>query len=259
MLVIRDVQTWKKLRRDLEGTLGFVPTMGFLHEGHAELLKRSLQENAHTLLSIFVNPTQFNDAEDFKLYPRNEECDFELARKLGVHFVFSPSVSEMYPDQQHFKIHTTHPISQIMEGKFRPGHFEGMLTVVAKLLCIAKATRAYFGEKDYQQLQLVEELNRAFFLDTEIVSCSTHRLPSRLPFSSRNARLNEEQRILAERFAEIFHDGGSEEEIRQKIEALGLPFDYIQSLDGRLLAAIRIGNVRLIDNRWKGNANDTVS
>lgn len=259
MQVIRDVASWKNIRSTLRGTLGFVPTMGSLHEGHGVLLKKSVEENEHTLLSIFVNPTQFNEQSDFKHYPRNEESDFEFAKSLGVDFVFAPSVEEVYPDKQQFKIKTTHPLSQIMEGKFRPGHFEGMLTVVAKLLVLANSTRAYFGEKDYQQLRLVEELCKAFFLDTEIVSCATHRLPSGLPFSSRNARLSPDEMLLAERFAEVFHNGDSEDEIREKIEALGLPFDYILPYGDRLLAAVHVGKVRLIDNRLGGTKNDTVS
>lgn len=258
MQAIRNIADWKRLRKGLEGSLGFVPTMGFLHEGHGELLKRSLRENSKTLLSIFVNPTQFNDPEDFKLYPRNEEKDFAYAESLGVDYVLAPCVEEVYADKNQFQIKSSHPLSQIMEGEFRPGHFDGMLTVLAKLLLIANATRAYFGEKDYQQLCLVQDFCKAFFIDTEIVACATSRLPSGLPLSSRNARLNAEEKALAERFAGIFHGDDCENTIQQKVQALGLPFDYIRSFNGRLLAAVRVGKVRLIDNRAKGKTGDIV-
>lgn len=249
MRIIRDVHTLKILRRESSGSLGFVATMGALHEGHRSLIKKSILDNSKTILSIFVNPTQFNDAQDFQHYPRVEDKDFRLAEEWGVDIVFAPSVEEIYPDAKQFFVRTSHPLSQVMEGEFRPGHFDGMLTVVTKLLLIVKADRAYFGEKDFQQLQLVRDLVRAFFIDTEIISCPTLRLDSGLPLSSRNVSLTEEGKILADQFADIFSKSTCENELRHKIQALGMPYDYLQSYEDRLFAAVRIGNLRLIDNK----------
>src|SRR5262249_29466052 len=161
-----------------------VPTMGALHEGHLSLVKRSRVENDRTLVSIFVNPTQFDDPADFDAYPRTVKRDLALLEAAGVDFVLLPGAGDMYVDG--FRYRVSEPeVSTILEGEHRPGHFGGMLTVVLKLLNIAAAERAYFGEKDWQQLSLVRGMADAFFLPTAIVACPTVRESTGLALSSR--------------------------------------------------------------------------
>ena len=146
--------------------IGFVPTMGNLHQGHLSLLERCCTENDISVLSIFINPTQFNNKNDYTNYPQTLEQDLALAEKAKVDYILMPTYSELYPDDFAYQVSET-KISQELEGKFRPGHFTGMLTVVLKLLLLVKAHRAYFGEKDYQQLQLIRGMAKSFFLETE--------------------------------------------------------------------------------------------
>ena len=175
------------------GATGFVPTMGALHEAHLALVRRAKAENARAWVSIFVNPAQFNDPGDLERYPRTVERDLELLRSAGCDLVFLPRADEIYRDGYRYRV-TENELSLKLEGASRPGHFDGVLTVVLKLLLLARPERAYFGEKDFQQLELVEGLVHAFFLDTQIVRCPTLREPDGLAMSSRNRLLTAAER-----------------------------------------------------------------
>jgi len=245
---IKDWQAFLK-KENLTHSLGFVPTMGNLHAGHQSLLERSVQENDHTLLSIFINPTQFDNHSDLENYPRTLEEDIDIARKTNVDFILIPTFSDLYPDNYTYKVQETH-LSHIMEGKSRPNHFDGMLTIVLKLLLIAKPIRAYFGEKDFQQLQLVQGLAKAFFLDTEIIACPTIRDENGFALSSRNSRLSSEQYRQALLFPKLL-SGQTQDSLKTIPEILsgcGFQIDYIEEHCGRRFGAVKLGNVRLIDN-----------
>lgn len=170
-------------------SIGLVPTMGALHQGHASLMKRAIEENDYVLVSIFVNPIQFNHQEDFDKYPRTLEQDIALCEEMGVHAVFCPSATEMYPRPTQTSLQPG-PIGQLLEGAFRPGHFEGVMMVVMKLLQITQAHRAYFGEKDLQQLRLIELMVEEYNVPCQIIPCPTKREESGLAMSSRNQRLS---------------------------------------------------------------------
>jgi pantoate--beta-alanine ligase len=177
-------------------SVGFVPTMGALHEGHLTLLRRARAENGLVVMSVFVNPTQFNDPQDYEKYPRDLESDKALAEGAGADIVFAPAGSEIYPEGFTTTV-TVRGLSDILEGASRPGHFQGVATVVAKLLNIVQPARAYFGEKDYQQLQVIRRLTLDLDIPTEIVPCATVREPDGLALSSRNVRLSLEERQAA--------------------------------------------------------------
>ena len=249
MKIIKTPDEWQAIRRQLppEETLGFVPTMGNLHAGHRALIEVSQKANQHTIVSIFVNPTQFNNADDFAYYPRTLDQDCALLKDAGVQYCFVPDENGMYPDQYHYQVHE-HQLSKMMEGQHRPGHFTGVLTVVLKLFNCIRPHRAYFGEKDYQQYLLIREMTKAFLMDLEIVACPIVREPSGLAYSSRNSRLSSEERLLADTFAHIFHQGTTCSEIRAKLEEKGIQVDYIQDEMARRFAAVTIGQIRLIDN-----------
>jgi len=249
MQVFNSPEEWRSFRHQIPNTLelGFVPTMGNLHAGHASLYKKSLQENDRTIASIFINPTQFNQRGDFTNYPRTLEEDLALLSKLGVHYCLLPDEQSMYPDNYRYQVQENKQ-SMLMEGEHRPGHFNGVLTVVMKLLNLAKPHRAYFGEKDYQQFELIRDMSSAFFMDTEIIACPTVRESSGLACSSRNNRLNKEQRQLADQFANIFHQDLPAEQIMAQLNHLGVYVEYIEEHGQRRFIAVKIGDVRLIDN-----------
>ncbi len=228
-------------------TLGFVPTMGALHEGHRSLVRRSRAENDHTLVSIFVNPTQFDDPADLARYPRPLEHDLDVLRTEGADFVYLPRESDLYADRYRYRVSETE-LSKVMEGKHRPGHFDGVITVVLKLLQIASAERAYFGEKDWQQLALVRGMAEAFFLTTTIVACPTIREPDGLALSSRNQRLSPKERERAPAFFRALSSASSADAAASELRAAGFAVDYVEDRDGRRLGAVRLGGVRLIDN-----------
>jgi pantoate--beta-alanine ligase len=244
------ISDWQRARAGLPGrdeTLGVVPTMGALHEGHVSLVRRSRAENARTLVTIFVNPTQFDAAADLERYPRTPADDIALLQQEKVDFVLLPDERELYPDHYRYRV-TELDCSRRLEGAHRPGHFDGVLTVVMKLLQIADADRAYFGEKDWQQLQLVQGMARAFFLRTAIVPCPTVREADGLALSSRNQRLSAADRARAPQFFRVLSTAPTADAARRELEALGLEVDYVEEADGRRLGAIRLGDVRLIDN-----------
>jgi pantoate--beta-alanine ligase len=228
-------------------TLGFVATMGALHEGHVSLIRRSRAENDRTLVSIFVNPTQFDDPADLARYPRPLETDLELLRAEAVDFVLLPRADQLYPDGYRYQV-TERDFSTLLEGAHRPGHFDGVLTVVLKLLLIVGADRAYFGEKDWQQLRLVRGLCEAFFVPTEIVACPTVREADGLGLSSRNRFLGPEERRKAPLLYRTLRAAPSAQAASGELQAAGFAVDYVEDWDGRRLGAVRLGHVRLIDN-----------
>ena len=228
-------------------SLGYVPTMGALHEGHLSLVERSRAENDRTLVSIFVNPTQFDDPADLDAYPRTIERDLALLDAAGVDFVLLPRAEEMYADGFRYRVSETE-LSTTLEGVHRPGHFDGVLTVVLKLLNIAAAERAYFGEKDWQQLNLVRGMADAFFLPTTIVACPTVRESSGLALSSRNARLTPPDRERAAILRRVLRSAATPDDAIDQLTDAGFAVDYVDDRDGRRLAAVTLRGVRLIDN-----------
>lgn len=248
--VYRNIEEWVRLRRGplFSGkSVGFVPTMGFLHEGHLSLFRKSLSENAITIGSIFVNPTQFNNPEDFNKYPQNFEKDLEMLNALGVDYLLNPTYSEIYPDNYRYKV-VEAQVSQELCGQHRPGHFDGVLTVVMKLFNLVAPTKAYFGEKDYQQLLLVKEMVSAFFMPTEVIACPTVREQSGLAMSSRNERLSEDEKKVAAEFARILKTSVNNKGIETELNNMGIKVDYVQEKWGRRFGAVHVGDVRLIDN-----------
>lgn len=245
--IVSDPRSWQKQRKELQGSLGFVPTMGNLHEGHIALARRAKAENDHVLVSLFVNPTQFNQRADYEKYARTFDADVKLLGEAGVDFVFYPDEPAMYPDKYDVQV-IEKTVSKELEGEFRPGHFEGMLTVVLKLLNIAQADRAYFGEKDFQQLTLVKKMVEAFFVPTEIIPCPTIRQEDGLALSSRNGRLSPEQRAQAVEISRLLKSSLSDDEIMKKLAEAGFRPEYVATKWGRRLAAAWLGDVRLIDN-----------
>lgn len=241
-------EEWLALRQGLPCTsIGFVPTMGNLHAGHASLFQRSKDENEITVASLFVNPFQFNDKDDFHKYPRTLAEDLTQLEKLKVDYCLIPTVESIYLDDFRYMVDEAR-YSQSMEGEHRAGHFKGVLTVVMKLFNLVKPTVAYFGEKDYQQYQLIKDMVSAFFMDIKVQACPTVREASGLALSSRNSRLNPDDRLLAEKFAGIFQQNISCDAIITALQANGIKVDYIVDYQGRRFAAVILGAVRLIDN-----------
>jgi pantoate--beta-alanine ligase len=243
----QDTASIKKFCRSRKGSLGFVPTMGALHEGHLTLVERSTRENQFTIVSIFVNPTQFNDPKDLEKYPRNIEADLELLKRCNVDAVFYPEVAQLYPEGYRYRL-SENEESKMLCGADRPGHFDGVLTVVMKLLQIVGPTRAYFGEKDFQQLRLIQGMARAFFLDTEIVGVPTVRTRSGLALSSRNQNLGPLALEKAPLFNQALRAGLSLPETKALLEKEGFEVLYLEDSWRRRFGAVRLDNVRLIDN-----------
>lgn len=257
MKVIKSARTYQMLRKSLYGRVGFVATMGALHDGHASLLRRSIAENAHTVLSIYVNPTQFNNTSDLDSYPDTLDADLALAESLGVDVVLLPQYNELYADDYRYSV-VESEFSNDLCGTHRPGHFTGVLTVVMKLLNLVRAERAYFGEKDYQQFRLIRDMCDAFFMDVTIVPCPTIREDDGLAMSSRNLRLTPEDRTLAPTFSKLLRTPGSDAQIADLLTAEGFTVDYVKSIGRRRYGAASLGSeqneVRLIDNVPKPKA-----
>ena len=254
-------------------TIGLVPTMGALHNGHASLVERSVADNDVTVVSIFVNPTQFNDQNDLIKYPRTLKADCELLAKEGVDIVFAPSVEEMYPEPDTRRFDYA-PLDTVMEGKFRPGHFNGVCQVVSKLFAMVEPHKAYFGEKDFQQLAIIRHMVRTMGFDVEIVGCPIVREESGLARSSRNMLLNEAERAVAANIHAVLKESTSfysmttvKELHDATIAAInrheGLEVEYYDIVNGDTLQSIEkwddadyvvgcitvyCGSVRLIDN-----------
>lgn len=277
--MIKVISTVKELEQALEAdrkagkTVGLVPTMGALHEGHASLVRRSVRDNDITVVSDFVNPTQFNDKNDLKNYPRNLEADCKLLDKEGAQFVFAPSVEEMYPEPD-TRTFDFSPLDKVMEGPNRPGHFNGVAQIVSKLFYAVKPDRAYFGEKDFQQLAIIREMVRQLNLNLEIVGCPIVREEDGMALSSRNMLLSKAERKLAVNISHTLFE--SREYARQHTLAStrkyvidtinsfdGLEVEYYEIVDGLTLqpvenwdssdyivgcVTVHCGKVRLIDN-----------
>jgi len=231
--------------------LGLAPTMGALHAGHASLFTAARRDCDLVLATLFVNPTQFDDPSDLARYPRTLDADLDLMAAHGVDAVLVPSVEELYPPSTgtHYTVQED-TFSRTLCGAHRPGHFTGVLTVVMKLLQIAGATRAYFGEKDWQQLQLIRGMAAAFFLETKIIGCPTVREADGLALSSRNRHLSPAERTLAPLLYKTLCDAPSAPAATAQLTALGFAVDYVEDIieHARRLAAVRLGNTRLIDN-----------
>lgn len=265
----------KELQRTLKvknGSIGFVPTMGALHKGHVSLIKRSKEQNDITIVSIFVNPTQFLPGEDFEKYPRKAEADRKICELAGVDYLFLPKTEELYGEDEVF-VEAPPVRGYILEGATRPGHFSGVLTVVLKLLNIVSPTRAYFGKKDAQQLFLIEEMVRNLFLDIKIVPCDTVRESDALALSSRNAYLSKEERQEALKIPSSLNLARSlvtqgEMDSKTIIEAMQkrlfpLKVEYLAIVNRRfeaiekvalgntiILVEAIVGSTRLLDNIW---------
>jgi len=247
--IIKSIQEMIKYRKSLgsQASIGFVPTMGGLHDGHFTLIETSLSENEITIASIFLNPTQFNNPNDLKTYPSNMSEDFGSLEELGVDIVFTPSFDDIYPDGYHYKV-SENDFSNELCGAHRPGHFDGVLSIVMKLFNITQPTRSYFGEKDFQQLKLIKGMVTAFFIDTTIVPIPTVREKDGLALSSRNRNLSDEARNLAPKIYGALVGSASAAEASEKISQLGFDVDYVVDKGERRFAAASIENVRLIDN-----------
>ena len=251
MRVFRSLAQWRDFRGTLDGAVGFVPTMGALHAGHASLLQRSVAENELTVASIYINPTQFNDPDDLDAYPSRPAADLEFCESLGVGYVVIPPREEMYPDDYRYRVEESE-LSRELCGAHRPGHFTGVLTVVMKLLNLVQPRRAYFGAKDFQQYLLIRGMCEAFFMDVEIVACETVREDDGLAMSSRNALLTDASRGLAASLNRVLRSADSDRAVSEQLERLGFAVDYIVSRFGRRFAAASVPGrqapVRLIDN-----------
>ncbi|MBC7304892.1 MAG: pantoate--beta-alanine ligase [Nocardia sp.] len=262
------VATVTKALRGAGRTVGFVPTMGALHEGHLQLIRQAKRTNQVVIVSIFVNPLQFGPTEDLDAYPRTLDADLDLLRTEGVELVFAPSVSDMYPDGPRTTV-LPGPLGAELDGGTRPTHFAGMLTVVAKLLQLTHASEAYFGEKDYQQLTLIRQMVRDLNFDVKIVAYPTVREPDGLALSSRNRYLDAAEResalALSAALAAGRHAAGLGPEAvvaaaRGVLDTVdGVDLEYLELRDAnlgpaptagnaRLLVAARVGQTRLIDN-----------
>ena len=270
---IKDLQAELSVLKAQGKKVGLVPTMGALHAGHASLVKHSVNENEVTVVSVFVNPTQFNDKNDLVKYPRTLDADCKLLKACGATYAFAPSVEEMYPEPDTRQFSYA-PLDTVMEGAFRPGHFNGVCQIVSKLFEAVKPHRAYFGEKDFQQLAIIREMVRQMQFDLEIVGCPIVREEDGLALSSRNARLSAEERENALKISQTlfksrtFAATHSVSETQKMVEdaiaaAPGLRLEYFEIVDGNTLQKIGdwnetsyavgcitvfCGEVRLIDN-----------
>jgi pantoate--beta-alanine ligase len=228
MRVWKTVAEWQTRRLALNGrSIGFVPTMGALHRGHGSLVERCRAENEIVVVSIFVNPSQFNDPKDLARYPRTLDADLNLLNKLRADEVITPTANDLYPHGYRFRIEPAAD-DLVLEGAHRPGFFQGVLTIVLKLLNLVRADRAYFGEKDFQQLNLVTAMARDFFLPTEIVPCPTAREDSGLALSSRNALLSSEGRAKASNLYRALTSAPGAGCALVALEAQGFQVDYVE-------------------------------
>lgn len=272
---VSELLTYVENARQKGVKIGLVPTMGALHEGHLSLVKRSRQDNDTTIVSLFVNPTQFNNPQDLATYPRQEEEDFRLLAREGVDVVFAPSVEEIYPDEsfknRKFELGS---VAEVMEGKYRPGHFQGVALIVNRLFQLCRPTHAYFGMKDFQQIAVIREMVKNEGLDVELVACPIVREDSGLALSSRNQLLDPEQKKEAAAIhktltqsVEYARNHTVEETILHVTKSLNekkdFKVEYFEIVDGQTLLPVEewneseyvmgcitvyVGKVRLIDN-----------
>lgn len=248
--LIREIADMRRRLAEIRrggASVGLVPTMGALHEGHLSLIRRARADNDAVVVTIFVNPTQYDDPEDLARYPRTLDADLAAAQAAGADIVFHPNADAIYHDDYRVRV-TEGDLATVLEGAHRPGHFDGVLTVVLKLFNIIPADRAYFGEKDWQQLELVRAMVDALFVPIEIVACPTVREHDGLAMSSRNTLLTPAERAVAPELYRTITSGGSPDEMARRLADAGFEVDYVDRLGDRIVAAVRIGKVRLIDN-----------
>lgn len=280
MKVIQVVKTTEELNKALaearlkHQSVGLVPTMGALHEGHLMLVKQSVADNDYTVVTVFVNPTQFNNPDDLRKYPRNLQKDVDMLEAVSCDLVFAPSSEEMYSREELSQTFDFDfgGLDQVMEGRFRPGHFNGVVQIVSKIFDLIKPDRAYFGEKDFQQLSIIHRMNEILGYGIEIIDCPIVREPSGLAMSSRNERLTPEQRNIAAGISKVlfecrnFVPQFSPAELKtwvvEQISGIaGLELEYFEIANVRTLEpvvswnepsvgciAVFCGDVRLIDN-----------
>ncbi|MEA3418461.1 MAG: pantoate--beta-alanine ligase [Campylobacterota bacterium] len=273
MVVARSIEALQNAKKVLTGTIGFIPTMGALHEGHLSLIRRAREENDHLIVSVFVNPTQFLEGEDLESYPRREEADNRICELAGVDILFMPTAEQMYEEDE-LCMGAPARRGYILEGESRPGHFDGVLQVVMKLLNLSSASRAYFGKKDAQQLSLIAQMARNYFLSCEIVSCEIIRDDQGLALSSRNVYLSAEEKSRAlmlsrslKRASKLVMSGEMDtqtimHEMRnvlkevdhvEYVAIVNRNFQRIEKVEiGNtiMLVAAWVGKTRLIDNIW---------
>ncbi|PAF47598.1 pantoate--beta-alanine ligase [Helicobacter sp. 12S02634-8] len=256
-----------------EDSIGLVPTMGALHAGHLSLIQKSKAQNTHTIVSIFVNPTQFGPKEDFNQYPRDLQKDLFLCSTNGVDAVFAPTIAQMYPHSDTITLAPPKNLGYVFEGFIREGHFSGVLTIVLKLLHLIAPNRAYFGQKDAQQLLLIQRLSHDLFLPVQIIPCPTQRDTDGLALSSRNIYLSPQERQIAlkipatlEAIKQKIQEGQTQSAAllaigKQMLQGLDIeyfaicdhhlsPLDTIQKDGTIVLVAAKVGKTRLIDNLW---------
>lgn len=249
---IADLQNRLFDDRKKSKSVGLVPTMGALHDGHASLVKKSIEDNDITVVSVFVNPTQFNDPKDLSSYPRDLDADCKLLETIGADYVFAPSVEEMYPtpDNRHFEFP---PVTTVMEGAHRPGHFNGVCQVVSRLFYIVRPDRAYFGEKDWQQIAVVKAMVKSLCLNVKIVECPIVRESDGLARSSRNVLLSDDERKTAPNIFKALKKGveyskthsvkETHDYVVNKINAIdGLDVEYFEIVDGDSLQDVENWN-----------------
>ena len=272
MKIVKTIDALKAYRSECSGSIGFVPTMGALHNGHLSLIQKSLHENDHTIVSVFVNPTQFLEGEDFQTYPKRTEADIKICELAGVDALFMPSPEMMYCDCEPSMIAPSQK-AYALEGFARPGHFDGVLRVVLKLLNLTRPTHAYFGKKDAQQLYLIQNMVRTFFLETHIVPCEIVREDDGLALSSRNVYLSQVQRQEALRLSKSLQVATQKIIAGQRdvsalkavmyetlqplhveyVEIVNRDFDTISTIEignSIILVCAKVGTTRLIDNLW---------
>ncbi len=273
MVIVKTIDELKEAKKALSGTVGFVPTMGALHQGHLSLIQQARKKNEHLIVSIFVNPTQFLEDEDLDAYPRKDEADIKICKLAKVDILFMPSIEDMY-EQDELSIGAPAIRGYVLEGEKRPGHFDGMLQVVMKLLNLTSATNAYFGKKDAQQLVLISQMVKNYFMDVNIVACDIIRDEQGLALSSRNVYLKEDEKRRAlclsrslKRATKMVMAGELNVEIIKKEmftvleEADDVEYVAIVDREFNVLEEIEIGNTiilvaawvgkpRLIDNLW---------
>ncbi len=272
MKIVHSPQELKSILKEKKGAIGFVPTMGALHHGHLSLIEASVKENDINVVSIFVNPTQFLEGEDLDKYPKKFEADERICTLAGVDILFYPQVEDMYEEDE-IKVIAPNIRGFVLEGHVRPGHFDGVLTVVMKLLNIVSPTRAYFGKKDAQQLALITQMVKNFCMDVEIVPLETVRESDGLAMSSRNVYLDSEQRVQALKISKSLKCGTKlvmqkvldtkmiKQEMQDVLAPLDVeyisivsrsfvPLDEVEIGNSIILVAARLGSTRLIDNIW---------
>lgn len=273
MIIVKTIEELQEAKRTLNGTIGFVPTMGALHKGHLSLIQQARSENDHLIVSIFVNPTQFLEGEDLDSYPRKDEADIKICQLAKVDILFMPTIDAMY-EADELRIGAPAIRGYVLEGEKRPGHFDGMLQVVMKLLNLSGATNAYFGKKDAQQLALIMQMVKNYFMDVKIIPCDIVRDDLGLALSSRNVYLKDEEKTRAlclsrslkkathmvmrgERSVnaikeEMLHvlDEADSVEYVAIVDREFKAIDEIQIGNTIILVAAWVGKPRLIDNLW---------